>query len=327
MPTETMRAATARRYGPPDVMALETVPRPDPGPRELRVRVAAFGVTRGDARIRGAETPRGMGLLLRLVFGLARPRRPIPGREFAGTVEALGPGATGFEPGDAVFGITDGFTLGAGADYVVVRADGLIFPRPASLSVPEAAAFLFGGLTAADFLLDQAKLRSGERVLVWGATGAVGSAMVQIARHAGAQVTAGASAAKLDVVRDLGAAATHDRARGLPAGPFDVIADIPGVLGWSRAKALLAPGGRLCLVTTDLAGMLGAMLRPRRGGQRLCAAPVRETRDAVARLLSLHSAGGYRPPLGAVLPFTEIVAAHRLASSGHKQGNVVVTLD
>jgi NADPH:quinone reductase-like Zn-dependent oxidoreductase len=326
MPTETMRAATARRYGPPEVMALEAVPRPDHGRGQVRVRVAAFGVTRGDARIRGLDAPGGMRPIMRLIFGLTGPRRPIPGREFAGVVEAVGDGVTGFVPGDAVFGITDGLTLGAGAEYVVASAAKLVFPRPPGMTAPEAAAFLFGGLTAADFLLDQAQLRAGERVLVLGATGAVGSAMVQIARHAGAVVTAVAGAANLDVARDLGAAAAHDYANGLPAGPFDVIADIPGVLDWTGARPRLAPGGRFCRVTADLPAMLGAMLRPRRAGRRLCVAPIRETREAVARLLAIHADGGYRPVLGAVLPLERIVEAHRLASGGHKRGNVVVTL-
>lgn len=137
MTVETMRAATARRYGPPGVMAIETLPRPRPGPGEILVRVAAFGVTRGDARIRGLEAPPGMALPMRLVFGLTRPRRPVPGREFAGTVAGLGPGVMGWGIGDAVFGITDGLRLGAGADYLTVKAGGLVLPRPETLTEDE----------------------------------------------------------------------------------------------------------------------------------------------------------------------------------------------
>jgi len=324
-----MIAATARHYGPPEVMRLETLPDPVPGRGEILIRIAAFGVTRGDARIRGLDAPAGMAPLLRLVFGLTRPRRPIPGREYAGTVAALGPGVTGRAVtgralGDEVFGITDGMRLGAGAEFVTVKAGGLVLPRPATLSQVQAAAFLFGGLTAADFLIDQAALQPGERLLVIGATGAVGSAAVQIGRHLGAQVTGVCSPPRHDLARSLGAQHVADYAHGLPSGPFDVILDTPGALPWPQARAHLAPGGRLCLVTAGLKGQIGAAVRPRRGDHRLCAGVTRETPAAAARLLAIHAAGGYSPHLAAALPMERIVDAHRLASSGHKAGNVVV---
>lgn len=319
-----MKAATARRYGPPEVMRLESLPDPVPGPGQVLVRVAAFGVSRGDARIRGLEAPGGMPPLMRLVFGLTRPRRIVPGREYAGTIAALGPGVTGWAPGDPVFGITDGMRLGAGAELVAVKADGLILPRPAALSEDQAAAFAFGGLAAADFLIDQMRLQPGERLLVIGATGAVGSAAVQIGAHLGARVTALASAPNLDFARALGAERVLDTRDGPPPGPFDAILDTPGVLPWPSARAHLATGGRLGLVTATLAAQIGATLRPRRGPYRLCAGITRETRAALERLLALHAAGGYTPHLGAVLPMDRIVQAHRLASGGHKRGNVVV---
>lgn len=321
-----MLAATARRYGPPSVMALETLPRPDPRPGHLLIRVAAFGVTRGDARIRGLDAPRGMALPLRGVFGLTRPRRPVPGREFAGTIAALGADVTGWPVGQEVFGITDGMSLGAGAEYLTLRATGLIRPRPATLSPQQAAAFAFGGLTAADFLMDQIGLRAGERLLVLGATGAVGSAAVQIAAQLGAQVTAVCSAANHDLARSLGADSVADYRSAIPPGPFDAILDLPDVLPWPQARAHLAPGGRLGLVTASLTAQLGAMLRPRRGTYRLCAGVTQESGAALDRLLALHVNGGYTPLLGAVLPLDQIVQAHTLASGGHKRGNVVVSL-
>lgn len=319
-----MIAATARRYGGPEVMRLESLPDPVPGPGQVLVRVAAFCVSRGDARIRGLEAPGGMAPLMRLAFGLTRPRRIVPGREFAGTVAALGAGTSGWSLGDPVFGVTDGMRLGAGAELVAVKADGLILPRPATLSEDQAAAFAFGGLTAADFLIDQMRLQPGERLLVVGATGAVGSAAVQIGAHLGARVTALASAPNLDLARALGAAEARDYRQGPPPGPFDAILDIPGVLPWPAARAHLAPSGRLGLVTATLAAQIGATLHPRRGPHRLCAGITLETRGALERLIALHAAGGYTPLLGAVLPMEQIVQAHRLASGGHKRGNVVV---
>lgn len=140
--------------------------------------VEAAGLTTGDARIRAARAPRGMGPFIRLAFGLTGPRRPVLGREYAGRVIARGAGAHRFAPGDAVFDIADGMHMGAHADHVAVRETGLILRRPDSLTPVEASAFFFGGLTAADFLLDQCALKPAERVLVVGATGAVGSAAV-----------------------------------------------------------------------------------------------------------------------------------------------------
>lgn len=320
-----MKAAICRRYGPPESVTIENRPAREPGPGELLVAIDAAGLTSGDARIRAARAPGGMGPMIRLAFGLTGPRHPVLGREYAGRVVGTGPGATRFAPGDAVFGITDGMRMGAHAEFVAVKETGLILPRPESLSVPEAAGFFFGGLTAADFLLDQCALQAGERVLVVGATGAVGSAAVQIARHHGAHVTALASAANLDLARDLGADLALDyRAEPAP-GPFDVILDVPGLM--PDALSRLAPGGRLGLVTAGLGAMLGALLRPRReGGRRLCAGMVRETPDAMARLLALHQAGGYHPLMGETFALADIARAHALADSNHKRGNLVILM-
>lgn len=326
-PTATMRAVTCPVYGPPEVLRLARLPRPVPGPGEVLVRVAAAGVTAADARLRAASAPPGFGPLIRLAFGLRRPRRLVPGREFAGRVEGLGPGARGFAPGDAVMGITDGMRLGAHADYLCVKADGLIRSRPATLGSEEAAGFFFGGLTAADFLIDQARLQAGERLLVIGATGAVGSAAVQMAAHAGARVTAVAGADNLALARSLGAEAAHDYRTGLPTGSWDVILDVPGVLPRGAAVSRLAPGGRLALVTASLGATIGAALRPKRGAWRVCAGVVKESGAAIDRLLALHAAGAYRPVIGAALPLERIVEASRLAGSFHKRGNLVVTLD
>lgn len=321
-----MQAATARRYGPAEVMQIETLPDPVPGPGEVRVAVQAFGVTRGDTRIRGLEAPRGMGLILLAIFGLTRPRRPVPGREFAGVIAGLGDGVSGWRIGQTVLGLTPGMTLGAGAEALVMKPGATLFPRPAGMSAAEGAALFFGALTALDFLTDQAQLQSGERVLINGTSGAVGAAMVQLARHLGAEITAVCSAQHHEFVRNLGADAVHDYHDGPPPGTYDVIADVAGTLPYGAARFLLAPGGRLCLVTADLAGMLGAVLRPRRGGHRLCAGVAKENRAALERVLAFNAQGLLRPVV-TTLPFEHIVEAHRLASGGHKRGNVVVVVD
>jgi NADPH:quinone reductase-like Zn-dependent oxidoreductase len=271
------------------------------------------------------DVPPGFGPILRLVVGLRRPRHPVMGSEFVGRIEVLGPGVTGWSEGDRVMGLC-GMQGGAHAEALTIRADGLVVRAPDTLTDEEAAGFFFGGLTAAHYLLDKAGLEPGERVLVNGATGAVGSAAVQIARHHGAHVTAVCGAANAGLARELGAEAVLDYRADDLTGRWDVVLDVVGTLPWPTGKTLLAPDGRLVAVTPSLGQMLGAAVRPRRGGQRVAAGVMPETRGAMERLLAIHTGGGYRPVIGAALPFERIVDAHRLAGSGHKRGNVVVTM-
>ena len=319
-----MRAATARAYGPPDVVSIAEVPDPAPAPGQVLVRVTAAAVTRGDARVRGLDVPPGFGPVVRLSFGLTRPRRPVLGMGFAGRVEgAAGPLAAGTR----VFGST-GMALGAHAERLVIPATGGIFPTPDSLSDDEAAAFFFGGTTAAHFLLAQGGLAPGERVLVNGATGEVGVAALQLARHTGATVTAVCSAANADFARELGADDVIDYRAGPVTGTWEVILDAAGTLPWAKAEPLLAPGGRLIAITAGLPAMLSAILRPRRSmGRRIVVGVADESRAAMERLIALHAAGAYRPVVGTVLPFDRIRDAHALAGSGHKRGAVVVRID
>lgn len=319
-----MRSACYTAYGPPETIGFVEMPIPKPGPGEVLVRVHAAPVTAGDARLRSGKVPRGLGLMLRLAIGLRRPR-VAPGWAFAGEVATLGAAVTAFAPGQRVFGLT-GFKGGAHRDYLVIKADGTLLPLPPSLSFEQGAAFFFGGLTAAEFLIDRAKLQPGERLLVAGATGAVGGAAVQIGRHLGARVSATASPGNHPLARSLGAAEVADYRKGPPSGPFDVIVDVMGSLGWSGASPLLTPGGRLVLITADLVEMLGAALRPRRGGRQVLTGTNMDDLAAMQRLVALHLAGAYTPHVGPVLPFTDLVRAHAIAESFHKPGNIVVRM-
>jgi NADPH:quinone reductase-like Zn-dependent oxidoreductase len=319
-----MKAAAYTAYGPPETLAFREGPVPTPVPGEILVRVRAAPVTAGDARLRSGKVPRGLGLMLRLVIGLRRPR-VAPGWAFAGEVAALGSGVTTFAKGQRVFGLK-GFKGGAHAEFLTIRADGTVLALPETLTMEEGAAFFFGGLTAAEFLIDRAKLRPGERLLVAGATGAVGGAAVQIGRHLGARVAATASPPNHALARRLGAETVTDYREPPPSGPFDVILDVMGTLGWDGAAPLLAPGGRLVLVTADLARMLGAGLRPRRDGRRILTGTSKEDRAGMERLVALHRAGGYTPVVGPILPFEDLAAAHALAEGFHKPGNIVILM-
>lgn len=263
--------------------------------------------------------------MVRAMIGLRRPRRPVMGMAFAGTVDATGPDVTEFESGNAVYGSTE-MKGGAHAEYLVIRADDAIFPIPAGLSMAEAAGFSFGGLTAMDFLIDKGQLASGERLLINGATGSVGTAAIQIARHLRAHVTAVCSAQTADLARDMGCDAVIDYRGGTIAGSYDMILDVVGTLPYARARSLLAEGGRLLPVTASLAATLGAALRPRRGSHRITGSFTAADRGAHTRLIDLYHARAYRPVLGQILPFDQIVEAHRRASAGGTRGNIVVVM-
>ena len=319
-----MKIASYTAYGGPETIALTEVPIPTPGLGEVLIRVRAAPVTAGDARLRSGKVPLGLGLLLRLAIGIRRPR-VAPGWAFAGEVAGLGTGVTGFTKGQRVFGLT-GFRGGAHREYLVIKASGTLLPLPESLTFEQGAAFFFGGLTAAEFLIDRAQLTPGERLLVAGATGAVGGAALQIGRHLGARVSATASPANHPLARNLGATEVTDYRKGPPPGPYDVIFDVMGSLGWPGAKPLLARDGRLALITADLAQMLGFALRPRRGGRQALTGTNKDDLPAMQRLLALHQAGGYTPVLGQVLPFAQLQAAHAIAESFHKPGNLVVVM-
>lgn len=314
-----MKIARYTAYGGPETVALEDAPTPKPGPGALLIRTRAAPVTAGDARLRSGRVPRGLSLMLRLAIGWSRPK-VAPGWAFAGDVAALGPGVTTFQEGQRVFGLK-GFKGGAHAEYLTIPATGTVLPLPDTLTYDQGAAFFFGGLTAVEFLIDRAKLAPNERLLVAGGTGAVGGAAVQIARHLGATVAATASPANHALARQLGATEVTDYRTGPPPGPFDVILDVMGSLGWKGAKPLLSPRGRLVLITADLSEMLASALR-----RRLITGTNKDDLAAMRRLVDLHQAGGYTPVVGPTLPFAQLVEAHRIAESFHKPGNLIVTM-
>jgi len=304
---QTMKAARVTHYGGPDAVVIAERPLPQPGPGEVLVQVRAAPVTAGDARMRSGKVPRGFGLLMRLALGWSRPRNP-PGWAFAGVDPASG---------QRVFGIA-GIRGGAHAEYLAVRAE-QVMHLPEGLSFEEGAAFFFGGLTAAEYLIDKCRLQAGERLLINGATGAVGSAALQIARRLGATVTAVASAGNHALAQRLGAAEVIDYRSQKIGGRFDVVLDVIGTL--RAPQSHLAPGGRLGLISGDLAATLGALLRP-----RVFAGPSGEGRAKMERLIALYTAGAYRPVLGQCLPFAELAQAHAIAETFHKPGNLVVVM-
>jgi NADPH:quinone reductase-like Zn-dependent oxidoreductase len=321
-----MKAAICRRYGPPDVVEIADVPRPSFGANDVLIKVRATTVTAADWRLRSFTLRRGFGLFVRLGVGISGPRQPILGSELAGEVVAAGQAVSRFAPGDKVFAARMG---DCHAEYAAVREDA-VAPMPANLSFGEAAALTYGGLTALIFLRDKGRIQPGERVLVNGASGAVGSAAVQLAKHFKAIVTGVCSAANAELVRSLGADrvidyGTEDFTR--TGERYDIIFDAVGNCGFDRCKPVLAPGGRLLLVVGSLGQMIGAMVWPSRGGRKVLSGMAGVRTADLLFLRALAEAGAFKPVIDRTYPFARIADAHAYVDTGRKRGNVVIALD
>lgn len=321
-----MRAWLARTYGPPGVLGLESVPTPEPGPGEVRIRIRATTVNSGDIRVRSLNLPRGFGPIGRLIFGFQGPRQPILGTELAGEVEALGSGVTRFKVGDRVFAFPGG-SMGGHAECLCVKAEGPIAPLPPNLTFEAGAALSFGGTTALHFLR-KAKLLEGEHLLVNGAAGTVGLALVQLGRLYGAEVTAVCRPANHELVRSFGAARVLDPAVEdftTLGETWDVIADPAGAAPFQRARRALRPQGRLLAIAADLPGLMGAPWQSFLYGFKVFAGPAAERGEDLAFLGNLAAREQYRPWVDRVFGFEAMVEAHHYVEAG-KRGSVVVRL-
>jgi NADPH:quinone reductase-like Zn-dependent oxidoreductase len=281
-------------------------------------RVAAVAVTSGDARIRGARFPAGFGLPARLALGVVRQRRPILGSAFSGIVEAVGSRVGDLAPGDEVCGMT-GTRMGAHAEFVAVPAKE-VARKPSGVTHEDAAGLLFGGHSALFFLRDRAAVGPGMSVLVNGASGAVGSNAVQLARYFGASVTGVTSAANEELVRSLGAGRVIDYAKqdlSALAERFDVVLDAVGNLSMATGRRLLQPGGKLLLAVASLGETLRA-----RGDVAAGSAPERV--EDFEFLLRLVAAGAMAVVHDQAFDLDHIAEAHRLVDSGRKRGNIIV---
>ncbi|QTV79957.1 NAD(P)-dependent alcohol dehydrogenase [Microbacterium sp. NIBRBAC000506063] len=324
---DTMRAAVAGEYGPPEVVRVVELPRPEPAAGEVLVRLHASTVSIADHRVRAKDLPRGLGFLAVMALGVRRPRKLVLGMEGAGVVEAVGDGVTTFAPGDGVV-VMRGGDFGCHAEYVTVPTDAGIAPAPTSLPLEESAALLFGGFTAVYFL-NRVPPAAGMRVLVNGASGAVGTALVQLASHFGAEVTAVCSGGNADLVRSLGADHVVDYTTtdfAAASDPYDVVYDCVGNAPFRRVRHLVKPGGALLLVIIDLPGMLGAAWQTRRSGFLVTNEGRGEDPAVLREVVRLADAGALRPVIDREYALDEIVLAHRYVDTGRKRGSVLLRL-
>ena len=324
-----MRAVVYDTYGPPDVLRIEDVPMPEPQEGELRVKVRAVAVTRGDCATRDANRKSGpaISLVSRAVFGLTRPKQRILGTEFSGTVDAVGAGVQNVKPGDEVFGST-GFRFGAYAEYLTAPESARITHKPANLSFEEAAAITDGGFYAL-VPLRQANVKPGEAVLVYGASGAIGTAGVQLARHFGANVIAVTETKNVELVRSLGVERVIDYKKEdftKSGETYDVIFDAVGKLRFGRVKDSLKPHGRY-LPTDGFGNFARALTTSRFEDKKVVfQLPPRVSKQDVVFLKELIEAGRFKAVVDRTYPLEQVIEAHRYVETERKVGNVVLTL-
>lgn len=305
-----MRAVVCTRYGPPEVLVLEEIPTPVPRKNEVRIRILATAVTSSDCYTRGLNLNLAYRIMARLVLGWNAPRQPVLGMVLSGEVDAVGPDVRAFDVGDRVFGFNR-HRFGTYAQYACWPEDGFLATRPPNLTDEETVAIPYGGLLALNFLR-KADVRAGQSILVFGASGAVGTSAVQLARHLGARVTGVCSTANVELVTSLGAErvvdyTAEDFTEG--TGRYDLILDAVGKRKSATAlrdcRQVLAPGGA-CISVDDGTPSL--------------------RREDLVLLGELAAKGQIRPVIDRTYPMDDIVEAHRYVDAGHKRGNVVITV-
>lgn len=317
-----MRAVVYDRYGPPDVLRLEDVERPVPGEDQLLVRVHATTVNRTDCGFRSAEF-----FVSRFFTGIVRPKQRIPGMEFAGVVEAAGSAVTEFEVGDRVFGVTG---AGAHAEFICIRESSPVVRVGAGMSFEEAAAASDGASLALACLRKAGSL-DGKSLLVYGASGSVGTAAVQLAKHFGARVTAVCNTKNVELVRSLGADEVIDYTRDdftKNGKTYDVVFDAVGKHSFRRCRHSLKAGGTF--TDTDPGFMwhvpLLSVVTRWVGDRKVALGITRYTKRDLELLKRLIEAGEYRPVVDRRYPLEDVVEAHRYVETGQKTGNVVLTV-
>lgn len=304
-----MKAAIYNTYGPPKVITLAVVEKPQPKDDEILIKIHAATVTSGDVRLRGSDFPPLFWLPARLLFGLFKPKKKILGHELAGTIEAIGKNVTKFKVGDSVFGTTTMLKTGSYAEYICLPQEwksGVVALKPENLRFKEAAALPVGAMTAM-FLLGKANLKNGQKVLVYGASGSVGSYAVQLAKQQGALVTGVCSFPNIDMVKSLGAEKTFDYKKEDYSecnDKFDVVFDAVGKTTKAKAKKVLTASGAFVSVT---------ML-------------TKEKTEHLERIKKLVEQGKLKPFIDKTYALDEIVSAHEYVDSGRKRGNVVIEI-
>ncbi len=321
-----MKAIICTKYCPPDVLQLKEVKKPTSKDNEVLIRIYATTVTSGDSRVRSVKVPLGFGLLSRMYFGILAPRRTILGLELAGEVEAVGKDVRLFKEGDQVFGSSDNF--GCHAEYVALPKDGVIATKPANMTYEEAAAVPFGAISSLVFLRDFGKIQSGQKVLINGASGGLGTFAVQLAKDFGAEVTGVCSTSNLELVKSLGADNVIDYTKeDFTKGgeTYDIIFDTVGKTSFSRCKSSLKQNGRCLLAVAGVPYFLQMLWTSMIGSKKAVCGVANFTKEDLIFVKELIEAGKIKSVIDRRYPLEQAAEAHSYVEKGHKKGNVVIT--
>jgi NADPH:quinone reductase-like Zn-dependent oxidoreductase len=322
-----MKAIVYTEYGPPDVLQLKEVEKPAPKEHEVLIKVYATTVTSGDYKARNLDTStKIMGLLFGFNFGLRRPIKTILGSELAGEIESVGKDVKLFKEGDQVFGIA-GEDMGTYVEYKCLSEEGAVAIKPANITYEEAAAVPFGAHTALHFLRDKANIQSGQEVLIYGASGSVGTYAVQLAKYFGAEVTGVCSTTNLEMVKSLGADKVIDYTKEdftESSETYDVIYETVGKSSFSRNKGSLKPEGIYLAGNFAMSGMVPMLWTSMTSSKTVVFGPAPEHKEDLIFLKELIEAGKIKPVIDRRYPLEQTAEAHRYAEKGHKKGNIVI---
>jgi len=328
--SSTMKAVVFTEFGPPDVLQLQEVEKPSPKDNEVLIKVFATSVTAGDYTTRNSPASvRMMAPLAGVNIGLRRPKNPILGAELAGEIESVGKDARLFKEGDQVFGDT-GAGYGTNAAYVCMPEDGALAIKPANMTYEEAAVVPRGAKTALFFLRDKGKIQSGQKVLIYGASGSVGTFAVQLANYYGAHVTGVCSTSNLELVKSLGADKVIDYTKEdftKNGQTYDIIFDTVGKSSVSRGKSSLNQNGIYLAGSGGPSGMVQMLWTSVVGSKKVIFGVAPERKEDLIFLKELIEEGKLKSVIDRRYPLEQTVEAHRYADKGHKKGNVVITVE
>lgn len=322
-----MKAYKIEKYGPPEVLEICELTMPIPKENEILIRGMATSVSIGDTRIRSFNIPRGFGGIFKLMFGYPIPKKKILGSEFCGIIEEIGEKVTKFKKGDRVFAFSD-MDMASYCQFKTYSEDGLVALLPPNIDFEHGGAMSFGA-TAALHYLNLAKVEKGQSILINGASGSVGSAAIQLARHFGLKITAVCSRKNADIVTKLGAlnVIAYDETDIFKINQkFDYIMDNVGNLSFEKAKILLEEKGKLLSLVADLPAMLSAIFHNMTASQKIIVGTSMPKPQDLEFLAELAKNGEYKPLIGKTFNFDQMIEAHHYVDTGHKIGNAVVLI-